>query len=364
MEPTTADYANSLANYTNDANSTYNTDTTNAANAQTAANAANANVNSEGQLANQSAAALDALGATYSNQAQNESNFNTAEQQQLNTMGFDKTRLNQADQNIAQETGQLGQANDQLASMGGSGGYNAVGAANRQADIQNQFNNAIGANNSIQSTELGKANAASTFTGQDMTYQLGQNTNSINAYTGAATSQNNTMANYANTLNTLSQQAVAQGGLVGSNIQAIMTGANQAAQAMLAPSTQALQQAQAYQATETGVNQAAQAGLTDQQIAYNKQLASFNEQAQTLITSNNNKQKAQIATLQSQLNSNENLKNQEEAAESAGAYGWTLSIPILGKTINNDANSGINNTIAAEQSQLQQLKSNILPNTL
>jgi organic radical activating enzyme len=133
---------------------------------------------------------------------------------------------------------------------------------------------------------------------------------------------------------------------------------------MLTPATQALEQAQAYQATETGANQAAQAGLTEQQEAYNKQLDAFNESAQTLITSNNNKQKAQIATLQAQLNDNENLKNEEEASESAGAYGWTLNIPILGKTINNDANSNINNTIASEQSQLNQLKSNILPNTL
>ena len=362
--PTDEDYANSLANYTNDANSTYNTDTTNAANAQTAAKAANANVNSEGQLANQSAAALDALGATYSNQAQNESNFNTAEQDQLNNMGFDKTTLNQANQNIAQETGQLGAANNQMAAQGGTRGFNAVGTENRQANIQSQANNAIGANTAVQSNELGQANAASTFTGQDMTYQLGQNTNAINAYTGAATSQNQTMANYATQLNTLSQQAVAQGGLVGSNLQAIMTAANQAAQAMLTPATQALEQAQAYQATETGANQAAQAGLAEQQEAYNKQLDTFNEQAQTLVTSNNNKQKTQIATLQASLNNNENLKNEEEASESSSSWGFALNIPVVGSYINNQANSGINNTIATEKSQIQQLKNNELPNTL
>ena len=364
MEPTTADYANSLANLTNDANQTYNTDTTNAANAQTAANAANANVNSEGQLANQSAAALDALGATYSDQAQNQSNFMTAEKQQLDTMGFDPTTLNQANQNIAQETGQLGAANNQMAAQGGTRGFNAVGAENRQADVQSQANNAIAANTAVQSNALGQANAAGTFTGQDMTYQLGQNTNAINAYTGAATSQNNTMANYATQLNTLSQQAVAQGGLVGSNVANIMAAANSAAQAMLAPSQQALYQAQAYQATETGVNQAAQAGLTEQQVAYNKQLDSFNESAQTLITSNNNKTKTQIANLQASLNSNENLRNEQTTNESAGTFGFLLSVPGIGGMVNNDVNGGINNTIATEQSQLNQLKGNILPNTL
>ena len=166
-------------------------------------------------------------------------------------MGFDKTTLNQANQNIAQETGQLAQANDQMG-QGAAYGYNAVGAANRQADVQNQFNSEIAGNTAIQSNALGQANTGATLTGQDMTYQLGQNTNAINAYTGAATSANNTMANYANQLNTLSQQAVAQGGLVGSNLQAIMTAANQAAQAMLAPSQQAVNQAQAYELQQQG----------------------------------------------------------------------------------------------------------------
>jgi hypothetical protein len=356
MMPTTADYANALTNYTNDANQTYNTDTTNAANAQTAANAANANVNSEGQLANQSAAALGALGATDSNQAQNQANFMTAEKQQLDTMGFDPTTLNQANQNIAQETGQLGAAQNQMGAAGGTRGFNAVGAENRQTDVQSQANKAIAANTAVQSNALGQANAAGTFTGQDATYLLGQNTNAINAYSGQATSQNQTMATYANQLNTLSQQAVAQGGLVGSNIQAIMTGANQAAQGMLAPSTQALQQAQAYQATETGVNQAAQAGLTDQQIAYNTQLDSFNESAQKLVTANNQAAKIQINKLQASVN-NEKATEINTSYEN-GNYTNPLDSWLFNMFTNSpdDQNAATNAKISSQQAQIKQLE--------
>ena len=66
------------------------------------------NVNAEGQTANQNAGSLSALGDQYSNMGNVTNMYNQDQQSQLNNMGFDKTTCNQANQNIAQETGQLG----------------------------------------------------------------------------------------------------------------------------------------------------------------------------------------------------------------------------------------------------------------
>ena len=353
-------FGNILNNATTQANQTYATDTANASNAQTQANAANANVNAEGANADKSAAALSALGATDSNQAQNETNFNTAEQDQLNNMGFDKTTLNQANQNIAQETGQLGAANNQIASQGGTRGFNAVGAENRQADVQNQANNAIAANTAVQSNALGQANTAATLTGQDTTYQLGQNTNAINAYNDAAQQSNNTMANYATQLNTLANQATTYGGLVGSNVANIMAGANSAAQAALAKYQAQLAVAQSNQANAQAGLYKAQTTGQDIQNAYNKQMEPLQIAAEKQVTANNNAITKQINNLSAEIN---NEQASENSSNNNNGSGWAHTVldvinpgNIIG-SIDPFENSSTKAKIASQQSQIQQLNS-------
>lgn len=366
-------FGNILTNATNQANQTYNTDTTNAANAQTAANAASNNVNSEAQLANQNAAHLSALGDTYSNQATNVNNFNQAEQHQLNTVGFDKNTLNAANQNIAQETGQLGAAQNQMNSEGGTRGFNAVGAENRLTNVQNQASNAINANAKVQSNELGQANAASTLTGQDMNYQLGQNTNAINAYNDAATQNNNVMANYANQLNTLAQQATTYGGLVGSNIVNIMSAANSAAQAHLAKyqaetqvTTQNLQRAQAGLASAQAGLASAQTTGQNIQNTYNTQLDSWKQKAQKQVTTNNANITTQINALSRSINNEQKQISSNSSSANTGS-GWAhLVLDVINPDNiigNMDPFSGPQGTpalkaeIASQQANIQQLNS-------
>lgn len=351
------EFGNILNNATTEANQTYGTDTANAANAQAQANTASNNVNAEGQNADQQAAKLSSLGDTYSNQAQNESNFNTAEQSQLNTMGFDPTTLNQANQNIAQETGQLGAANNQMAAEGGTRGFNAVGAANRQADVQNQFNNAIAGNTAVQSNALGQANTAATLTGQDMTYQLGQNTNAINAYNSSAQQYNNTMANYATQLNTFATQAVQDGGLVGSNVANIMASANSAAQAALAPYQAQLASAQAGLATSQTKGQ-------NLENAYNAQMQPLQIAAEKQVQTNNNAITTQINALTADINN-------EKATENSGntGSGWAHTIldiinpdNIVGRNDPFEPGGSVNSQISGQQSQIQQLKGQMSAN--
>lgn len=359
-------FGNILNNATNQANSTYNTDTTNAANAQNQANTANANVNSEATLANQNAAKLSALGDTYSNQAQNVNNFTQAENQQLNTMGFDKNTLNQANQNIAQETGQLGTAENQMNAAGGTRGFNAVGAENRQANVQNQAANAIGANAKVQSNELGQANAASTLTGQDINYQLGQNTNAINAYNDAATQNNNVMANYANQLNTLANQATTYGGLVGSNVANIMASANSAAQAHLAKYQAQLAVAQTNQANAQAGLLSAQTTGQNIQNKYNTQLDAWKQSAQKQVTANNNAITKQINSLTASINGERSaITNNDNTANPGSGWAHYLLDVINPDNIvgRNDPFGGPNSDaalrsqIANQQAQIQSLNS-------
>lgn len=353
-------FGNILNTATNQANQTYNTDTANAANAQAQANTQLANVNAEGQNADQQAAKLSALGDTYSNQAQNEGNFNTAEQDQLNNMGFDKNTLNAANQNIAQETGQLGAANNQMAAEGGTRGFNAVGAENRQANVQNQANNAIAANTAVQSNALGQANTAANLTGQDMNYQLGQNTNAINAYNNSAQQSTNTMANYATTLNTLANQATTDGGLVGSNVANIMASANSAAQAALAPYQATLASAQANQANAKAGLISAQTVGQKQQNAYNAQMQPLQIAAEKQVQANNDAINTQINALTADIN---NERASEGSNNNNNGSGWAHTIlniinpgNIIG-SIDPFENSSTKSTIASQQAQIQQLNS-------
>lgn len=351
-------FGNILNTATKQANQTYTTDTANANNAQTQANTQLSNVNAEGQNADQNAAKLSALGDQYSNMGNVTDMFNSDEQSQLNNMGFDKTTLNNANQNIAQETGQLGAANNQIASEGGTRGFNAIGAENRQADVQNQANNAIAANTAVQSNALGQANAASTYIGQEIGAQQTSQGNAISAYNDAATQNNNTMANYANTLSTMATQATTYGGLVGSNVANIMAAANSAAQASLAKYQAQLVVAQSNQAN-------AQAGLLNAQTTgqilenkYNAQMQPLQIAAEKQVTANNNAINTQINALTTDINN-------EKANESSGGTGsgWAHTIlniinpdNIVGRNDPFESGGSLNSKIAGQQSQIQQLE--------
>jgi hypothetical protein len=358
-------FGNILNNYTTEANQTYATDTANANTAQTQANTEFNNVNAEGQTANQNAASLSALGDQYSNMGNVTNMYNQDQQSQLNNMGFDKTTLNQANQNIAQETGQLGAANNQMASEGGTRGFNAVGAENRQANVQNQANNAITANTTVQTNELGQANAASTYTGQEIGAQQTSQTNAIAAYNDAASQNNQTMANYAQTLSTMATQATTYGGLVGSNVANIMAGANSAAQAQLAQYQAQLAVAQSNQAT-------AQAGLYSAQTAgqkiqntYNSQMEPLQIAAEKQVIANNNAINTQINALTADIN-NEKASESSNNNNANPGSGWAhVMLDIINPDnvvgnidpFNPQGNSAINSKISGQQSQIQQLTS-------
>jgi hypothetical protein len=353
-------FGNILNSATTQANQTYATDTANAANAQTQANTANTNVNTEGQNADQNAAKLSALGDQYSNMGNVTSMYNSDEQSQLNNMGFDKTTLNNANQNIAQETGQLGAANNQMASQGGTRGFNAVGAETRQANVQGQANNAIAANTAVQTNELGQANAASTYTGQEIGAQQTSQGNAIAAYNDAATQNNQTMANYAQTLSTLATQATTYGGLVGSNVANIMASANSAAQAALAQYQAQLAVAQTNQANAQAGLYSAQTTGQNIQNTYNSQMQPLQIAAEKQVTANNNAIATQVNTLTSDIN---NEKANENSGNNNSGSGWAhvvLNIinpgNIIG-AIDPFETSGTKSEIAGQQSQIQQLES-------
>lgn len=341
-------FGNILNTAINQANSTYATATANAANAQTQTNTEYNNVNAEGQTANTNAAALSALGATDADMSNVTGMYNSDEQSQLNNMGFDKTTLNNANQNIAQETGQLGAANNQMASQGGTRGFNAVGAENRQANVQGQANNAIAANTAVQSNELGQANAASTYTGQEIGAQQTSQTNAISAYNDAATQNNQTMANYVNTLSTMATQATTYGGLVGSNVANIMAGANSAAQANLAQYQAQLAVAQTNQANAQAGLLGAQTTGQNLQNTYNKQMQPLQIAAEKQVTANNSSINTQINALTADINNEEKqVSNKDNLGNSSILFG------LLPQAINNSA---INSKIASQQSQVQLLK--------
>lgn len=354
------EFGNILNNATNEANQTYGTDTASANAAQAQANQEYSNVNSEGQTANQNAASLSALGDQYSNMGNVTGMYNQDEQTQLNNMGFDKTTLNQANQNIAQETGQLGAANNQMASEGGTRGFNAVGAENRQANVQNQANNAITANTTVQSNELGQANAASTYTGQEIGAQQTSQSNAIAAYNDAATQNNQTMANYAQVLSTMATQATTYGGLVGSNVANIMAGANSAAQAALAKYQAQLDVAQANAANAQAGLYSAQTQGQDIQNAYNKQMEPLQIAAEKQVTANNNAINTQINALTADIN---NEKASENSGNNNNGSGWAHTVldiinpgNVIG-SIDPFENSGVKSNIASQQAQIQQLNS-------
>jgi hypothetical protein len=278
--------------------------------------------------------------------------YDQDEQSQLNNMGFDKGTLNQANQNIAQETGQLGAANNQMATQGGTMGFNAVGMENKQAGIQNQANNAIAANTTVQSNELGQANAAATYTGQKIGAQQTSQSNAISVYNNAATQSNSLMANYATSLNTMSQQAVAQGGLVGSNLANIMASAKSAADAALDKYNAQLDVAQENQANAQAGLIVANTALTNQQVAYNKQLEPLQTAAQKLITANNVQVNKQIANLQDTINNETSTVSAEQNGINSGG-GWLSFLnPILGPIYL----SGQKDHIANDTTQLTSLE--------
>ncbi len=347
-------FGNILNNATNQANQTYNTDTTNTTNAQNSANTQLGLANSDGQNVGQTAGQLDALGNKYSNMGNVTSMFNQDQNSQLNKMGFDRSILNQANQNVAQETGQLGAATNQMDAQGGTRGFNAVGDANRLANVQNQFGNAITANSKVQANELGQANAASTYTGQEIGAQQTSQGNAITAYNDSATQYNQQMANYANTLTTLSNQATTYGGLVGSNVASLMSAANSAATAHLAKyqaetqvTTQQLQRAQAgYQtAITTGQNI---------QNSYNTQLDSWKQTTQKLVTSNNTKVQKAISKLTASING-------EKKQIKSTSLGSTWLPGLIARSWENNH---INSQIAGQQSQIQLLNQQKLPNIM
>lgn len=353
------DFGNIINTAKNEAAQTYASDTAAANNAQQQANQQLGNVNSEGQIVNQNAAKLSGLGDQYADMGNVTKMYNQDEQQQLGQMGFDKNTLNQANQNIAQETGQLGAANNQIASQGGTRGFNAVGTQNKQANIQNQVSNAVNANSQVQSNELGQANAASTYTGQEIGAQQTSQQNAIQAYNDAATQTNGAMANYATTLNTLANQATTYGGLVGSNVANIMASAKSAADALLDKSQNALNLAQANQAN-------ASAALTRQQIEYNNQMNPLRIQAQKMVNQNNANTTKQIDTLTKEINGEQSQLQAKEESENAPYSGGGI-INTLGRlnpffSIFHNAsdaslNSGLTNEISAQQSELNSLRS-------
>lgn len=353
------EFGNILNTATDQANKTYATDTANAANAQTQANTQLNSTNTEGQNADQNAAKLSALGDQYSDMGNVTNMFNSDEQSQLNNMGFDKTTLNNANQNIAQETGQLGAANNQMASEGGTRGFNAVGAENRQANVQGQANNAIAANTAVQSNELGQANAASTYTGQEIGAQQTSQGNAIAAYNDAAAQNNQTMANYAQTLSTLATQATTYGGLVGSNVANIMSAANSAAQAGLAKYQAGLAVAQTNQANAQAGLISAQTTGQKQQNAYNAQMQPLQIAAEKQVQTNNDAITTQINALTTDIN---NEKKAENSANSGS--GWAHTIldiinpgNVIGRNDPFESGGSVNSQIAGQQSQIQQLTS-------
>jgi hypothetical protein len=359
------EFGNILNNATTEANQTYASNTASANAAQAQANTQLSSANAEGQSADQNAAKLSALGDQYSNMGNVTGMYNQDEQSQLSQMGFDPTTLNQANQNIAQETGQLGAANNQMASEGGTRGFNAVGAETRQADVQNQANNAIKANTTVQTNELGQANAASTYTGQEIGAQQTSQTNAIAAYNDAATQNNNTMANYAQTLSTMATQATTYGGLVGTNVANIMAGANSAAQAALAKYTAHLDVAQANAANAQAGLYSAQTGLTQAQTTgqniqntYNKQMEPLQIAAEKQVTANNNSINTQINALTADIN---NEKSSETNNNSGSGFAHVILDVInpgnIIGSVDPFENSSTKSTIASQQSQIQQLNS-------
>lgn len=345
-----------LNNATNQANQTYASNTASEQAAQQKANEEYTNANQQAQLVNQNAAKLSALGDQYANTDNVTDMFNKDQQTQLNNMGFDKTTLNAANQNIAQETGQLGAANNQMAAQGGTRGFNAVGQESRQQGVQQQANNAIAANTTVQQNALGQANAAAQFTGQEINAQQTSQGNAISAYNDAATQQNNVMANYANTLATMADQAVKYGGLVGSNVANIMAGANSAAQAAEAKYKAQLDVAQANEANATAFAQTTQGqlnqantALTRQQIDYNNQMNPLRIQAEKDVQSNNQAINEQINTLTAQINSErEESKNLKTPSFLQGGI-----FALMG------AQSGIQNKISSQQSEITALQGSL-----
>lgn len=345
-----------LNNATNQANQTYASNTASEQAAQQKANEEYNNVNQQGQLVNQNAAKLSALGDQYANTDNVTDMFNKDQQTQLNNMGFDKTTLNAANQNIAQETGQLGAANNQMAAQGGTRGFNAVGQENRQQGVQQQANNAIAANTAVQQNALGQANTAAQFTGQEINAQQTSQQNAITAYNDAATQQNNVMANYANTLATMADQAVKYGGLVGSNVANIMAGASSAAQAAEMKYKAQLDVAQANEANATAFAQTTQGqlnqantALTRQQIDYNNQIQPLKLAAQKMVIDNSKAASAQISYLQDQLNGQIEGKNNLE--------GWDKIMSVGQDILNiNPFTYNINNY----QNQISQLRGQVI----
>lgn len=350
------EFGNILNNATNEANQTYQSNTASAAAAQDKANQEYANVNSEADLANANAQKLSSLGDQYSNIDNITNTFNQDEQSQLNNMGFDKQTLNNANQNIAQETGQLGAANNQIAAQGGTRGFNASGVANRQAGVQSQLGGAISANTTVQQNELGQANAAAQYTGQEINAQQTSQGNAISAYNDAAQQNNNTMANYAQSLSTMAQQATTYGGLVGSNVANLMGAAKSAAdaaldkyQAQLAVAQANEANASAYESTTQGHLNEANTALTRQQIAYNNQMEPLQEEAQKTIMQNSKNASAQIAYLQNDINYQISGENSMNGYDKFAAY---LLNMIGGNTITNN--------ISRDQSQINELQGSVI----
>lgn len=350
------EFGNILNTATNQANQTFASNTASEQAAQQKANEEYNRVNQQGGLVNQNAAKLSALGDQYANTTNVTDMFNKDQQSQLANMGFDKTTLNQANQNIAQQTGQLGAAQNQMAAQGGTRGFNAVGQESRQAGIQQQAGNAIAANTAVQQNALGQANAAATFTGQEIGAQQTAQGNAIAAYNDAATQQNNVMQNYANTLSTMADQAVKYGGLVGSNVANIMAGANSAASAAELKYKAQLDVAQSNEANATAFAQTTQGqlnqantALTKQQVDYNNQMNPLRIQAEKDVQANNEAINEQINTLTAQING-----EREEASKlKAPSFLQGGIFALMG------AQNSINGKISGQQSEITALQGSL-----
>lgn len=309
-------------------------------------------VEQEGQGANETANKLGELGDQYSNMSNVTNMYNTDEQSQLKNMGFSANTLNTANQNIAQTIGQEAAANNQIAAQGGTRGFNAVGTENRIQGVQQQENNALAPNTAIQSNELGMANAASTFTGQEIGAQQTSQQNAIQAYNDKAQQYNNTMANYANAMATMAQQATAQGGLVGSSLANIMQAGYSASQiamqkynAEVAVSQTNLNNASAYEATTQGTLNQSKAALNSQQLSYNAQMEPLQKQEQEMVISNSKAASKQIQNLSDDINGIKSaIKSENPWEASWGPIGYNFGV------------AKGNNQIAEDESQINNLR--------
>lgn len=350
------EFSGILNQYANKADQQYNADTAGEANAQNQSNQEFTNANAEGAKADQQAQALSNLGDQYSNMSNVTDMYNTDQQQQLKNMGFNADTLNNANQNIAQTVGQEGAANNQIAAQGGTRGFNAVGTENRLQGVQNQANNAIAANTQVQSNELGQANAASTFTGQEIGAQQRSQSNAVQAYNDSAAQYNNTMANYANIMATAAQQATTYGGLVGSNLANIMQAGYSASQIAMQKYNAELEVAQTAQAYASANLSNAQAGLASSQTVgqnlqneYNKQIMPLQKEEKQMVIDNSKAAAKQISSLQDDINGIKSAESSENPWEASwGPIGYNLGV-FKGNT-----------EIANDESQINSLRSQLV----